>query len=232
VRIWAQLPSLILLQLVDSTGGAGDPNGVDGLQVEEAAPTGLSISKTRMLSFTAHAPDAEGYRVFASIAGAPAKVAMTTKSSSVPLPKVAACVSVAFTVTGFASGVGWESDPIGPATFMAAPSEDQSCTDAPQVTLGVQTLKKKLGALSRKKWRVPVHFLADGMGLAHVVISRGKKVIATADKPLAAGRRNVSVTLTLPKAVRKSGKFLVTVSGSAPLGKARSKSTLVLEVKR
>jgi hypothetical protein len=42
----------------------------------------------------------------------------------------------------------------------------------------------------------------------------------------------VSVTLTLPKAVRKSGKFLVTVSGSAPLGKARSKSTLVLEVKR
>jgi hypothetical protein len=40
------------------------------------------------------------------------------------------------------------------------------------------------------------------------------------------------VTLTLPKAVRKPGKFLVTVSGSAPLGNARSKSTLVLEVKR
>jgi hypothetical protein len=232
VRIWAQLPSLILLQLVDSTGGTGDPNGVDGPQVEEAAPTGLSISKTRTLSFTTHAPDAEGYRVFASIGGAPAKVAMTTKASSVPLPKVAACVGVAFTVAGFASGVGWQSDPIGPANFMAPPSDDQSCTDAPQVTLGVQKLKKKLRALSKKKWRVPVRFLADGMGLAHVVISRGKKVITTADKPLAAGRRNVSVTLTLPKAVRKSGKFLVTVSGSAPLGKARSKSTLVLEVKR
>ena len=232
VRIWSQLPSLILLQLVDSTGGTGDPNGADGPQIEEAAPTGLAISKTRTLSFTTHSPDAEGYRVFQSIAGAPATVAMTTKASSVPLPKVAACVSVAFTVSGYAASVGWQSDPIGPATFMAPPSDDQACTDAPQVTLGAQKLKKKIHALSKKKWRFPVRFLADGMGLAHVVVSRGKKVITTADKPLAAGRRNVSVTLTLPKAVRKSGKFLVTVSGSAPLGKARSKSTLVLEVKR
>ena len=77
----------------------------------------------------------------------------------------------------------------------------------------------------------PVRFLGDGMGTAHVVLSRGKKVITTADKPLAAGRRNVSVTLTIPKNLRKAGKFTVTVTGSAPLGKARSKSTLTLEVK-
>ena len=40
VRVWSQLPSLILLQLVDSGGGTGDPNGADGPQVEESAPTG------------------------------------------------------------------------------------------------------------------------------------------------------------------------------------------------
>ena len=81
VRVWSQLPSLILLQLVDSTGGTGDPNGTDGPQQEESAPTALSIvTKTRTLSFTPHSPEAEGYRVFASLAGAPAKAIMTTKT--------------------------------------------------------------------------------------------------------------------------------------------------------
>ena len=36
----------------------------------------------------------------------------------------------------------------------------------------------------------------------------------------------------IPKKLRKAGKFIVTVTGSAPLGKARSKSTLILEVKK
>ena len=115
---------------------------------------------------------------------------------------------------------------------MAPPSDDQACTDAPQVTLGVQKLKKKIRALSKKKWRFPVRFLADGMGLAHVVRLARQEGHHDGRQAACGGRRNVSVTLTLPKAVRKSGKFLVTVSGSAPLGKARSKSTLVLEVKK
>ena len=77
-----------------------------------------------------------------------------------------------------------------------------------------------------------MRFLADGMGNAHVVLSRKKKVVVAADKPLAADRRNVTVKLTIPKKLRKAGKFTVTVTGSAPLGKARSKSTLTLEVKK
>jgi hypothetical protein len=230
VRVWAQLPSLILLQFVDSTGGQGTPNGSDGPQMDEAAPSGLGISKSHVLSFTTHAPEAEGYRVFASIAGAPAKAVMTTKTSGVALPKVAACVSVAYALAAFHSGAGWQSDPVGPVSFMAPPSDTQACTDAPQVTLGVQRLRKKLHLIKKKKWHVPIHFLADGMGTAHVVLSRrGKKVLA-ADKPLGAARRNVTVTLTIPKKLRKAGKFTVTVTGSAPLGKARSKSTLTLEV--
>jgi hypothetical protein len=233
VRVWAQLPSLVLLQLVDSTGGAGDPNGTDGPQQEEAAPTALAISKTGMVTFVTHAPDADGYRLFMSLAGAPAKAALTTKAASVAMPKVAACVKADFSLTAYAGGVGWESAPIGPVSFMAPPSANQACTDAPQVTLGITKLKKKLKALKKKKWHVAIRFLADGMGTAHVVMSRkGKKVLAV-DKPLGATRRTVVVTLTIPKkpkSLRTAGKFTVTVTGSAPLGKARSKSTLTLEV--
>ena len=67
---------------------------------------------------------------------------------------------------------------------------------------------------------------------ARGALAQAKKILAFVDKPLAATRRNVSVTLTIPKKLRKSGKFTVTVTGSAPLGKARSKSTLTLEVKK
>ena len=77
-----------------------------------------------------------------------------------------------------------------------------------------------------------MRFLADGMGTAHVVLSRKSKKLATVDKPLGGRAQNVSVTLTIPKKLRKAGKFTVTVTGSAPIGKARSKSTLTLEVKK
>jgi hypothetical protein len=232
VRVWAQLPSLILLQLVDSTGGTGDPNGADGPQQEEAAPSDLAISKTNTISFTTHAPDAEGYHLLMSLAGAPAKLVVTTKTATVPMPKVTPCVKADFTVTGYANSVGWESDPVGPAGFMAPPSATQACTDAPQVTLGVRKLKKKLNPLRKKKWNVPIRFLADGMGTAHVVLSRKGKKLVTVDKPLGATRRNVTVVVAIPKKLRKAGKFLVTVTGSAPLGKALSKSSLTLEVKK
>jgi hypothetical protein len=232
VRVWSQLPSLILLQLVDSTGGTGDPNGTDGAQQEESAPSNLTLSKTGVLGFVTHSPDADGYHVFQTLPGAESKLLLTSKTSSVTLPKVVPCVAAAYTLTAFDAAVGWQTAAIGPVTLQTAPSANQACTDAPQVTLGVQKLKKRVAALKRKKWSFPVRFLSDGMGLAHVVLSRKGKALATADKPLGVVRRNVSVTLTIPKKLRKSGKFTVTVTGSAPVGKARSKSTLTLEVKK
>ncbi len=232
VQVWAQAPSLSLLQLVDSTGGSGDPNGADGPQQDESAPTGLTLGKTGLLSFTPHSPEADGYRVFASLAGAPAKLVLSTAKSGVPLPKVAPCIKADYTLSAFKTSIGWQSDPIGPVSFMAAPSADQSCTDAPQVTLGVQKLKKKLKPLRRKKWRFPVRFLSDGMGTARVVLSRKSKRLAVVDKPLGSARRTVGVSLTIPKALRKPGTFTITVTARAPLGKAKTKSTLTLEVKK
>ncbi|HEY3613034.1 MAG TPA: hypothetical protein VGK92_04985, partial [Gaiellales bacterium] len=172
------------------------------------------------------------YRVFQTLPGGEAKALLTSKATTITLPKVAPCIAAAYTLSAFDAGVGWQTDVIGPVTVQTAPSADQACTDAPQVTLGVQKLKKKISALKRKKWSFPVRFLSDGMGVAHVVLSRKGKALATADKPLGVVRRNVSVTLTIPKQLRKSGTFTVTVTGSAPVGKARSKSTLTLEVKK
>ena len=105
---------------------------------------------------------------------------MTTKASGVALPKVAPCVAARLHARRLPHGVGWQSDPVGPVSFMAPPSATQACTDAPQVTLGVQKLKKKLKALRKKKWHVPIRFLADGMGTAHVVLSRKGKKLVTA----------------------------------------------------
>ena len=190
------------------------------------------MAKTGTLAFTSHSPEAEGYRVFQSLGGAAAKAILTTKSGSVLLPKVAPCVKADYALSAYMGSVGWQSDPIGPVSFMSPPSATQACTDAPQLTFGVQKLKKKVKALKKTKWKAKVKFLADGMGNAHVVLSRKKKVLVALDKPLPAGRRNVTVKLEIPKKLRKAGKFLVTVTGSAPLGKARSKSTLALEVKK
>ena len=44
------------------------------------------------------------------------------------------------------------------------------------------------------------------MGTAHVVLSRKKSKLAVVDKPLGARRRNVTVTLTIPKKLRKAGQ--------------------------
>ncbi len=62
-------------------------------------PVSRSSRRHSTLAFTTHSPDAEGYRVFASVAGAPAKAMLTTKTASAVLPKVAPCVAVAYSLT-------------------------------------------------------------------------------------------------------------------------------------
>ena len=185
VRVWAQAPSLILLQLVDSTGGTGTPNGADGPQMDESAPTGLSISKT----YTSRVHDARPRRRGLPRVREPRRSAGQARHDDQDQRRPAAEGHALrrgspTRVAGYHTGVGWQSDPVGPVGFMAPPSATQACTDAPQVTLGVQKLKKKLKALRKKKWHVKIRFLADGMGTAHVVLSRKGKKLVTADKPL------------------------------------------------
>ena len=198
----------------------------------------MSASRRRVLnsiSWITHSPDAEGYQVLVSLAGAPAKELLTTKAASVPLPKVAACVQADYSVVGYQNGIGWHTAPLGPISAVTAPSDTQACTDAPQVTLLSQKIKKKLKPLSKKKWRIPVRFLADGMGNAHVVLSRKKKILVAVDKPLAATRRNVSVTVTIPKKLRpyfagKKTPVLLTIVGKDNVGHTSSlKQALTLK---
>ena len=114
MRVWSQLPSLILLQLVDSTGGTGDPNGADGPQQEESAPTGLTISKTRRARIHVALAGRRGLPRLPEPRRRPAKRVLTTKTSGVTLPKIPACVAAAYSLVGVPYGVGWQSDPIGP----------------------------------------------------------------------------------------------------------------------
>ena len=125
VRVWAQLPSLILLQLVDSTGGTGDAERhrrpADGggrahgpLDLEDAHALvhdararcrGLPRVPEHRRRARQADPDDEGQRAS-------------------PLPKVAACVSGRLHASpASTTGVGWQSDPIGPVSFMAPPSD-------------------------------------------------------------------------------------------------------------
>ena len=176
---------MILLQLVDSTGGQGTPNGIDGPQMDEAAPTGLSITKTHTLAFTANAPDAEGYRVFQSIAGAPATLILTTKASGVALPKVAPCVAVAYALAGFHNGVGWQSDPIGPVSVMAPPSRHAGLHRCPTGHAGRDRSSRRSCMRSRRRSGMSASASwPTAWAHATVVLSRKGKKLVTAVKPL------------------------------------------------
>ncbi len=91
VRVWAQLPSLILLQLVDSGGGTGDPER-RRRPAESRSPHRRTsrVSKTRVLSWVSHSPGRRGLPACSSASPARrSRRCMTTKAASVPLPKVA-----------------------------------------------------------------------------------------------------------------------------------------------
>ena len=84
-------------------------------------------SRSRRIS-----PDAEGYRVFLSIAGAPAKAVLTTKAAERPAAegrglRQGRLHALRHTPTR----IGWQSDPIGPVTLHGAAVRTQACTDAP-----------------------------------------------------------------------------------------------------
>ena len=59
------------LRSISTAGGAGAPPGVDGAQLQDSGPTGLSVDATGRLSFTSQSPAAQGFNILRSVAGAP-----------------------------------------------------------------------------------------------------------------------------------------------------------------
>ena len=226
-------PSLILLQLVDSTGrhgrserrrrpAAGGVGTHRPLDLEdELAALHVALARRR------------GLPRLASLAGAPAKAHPDDQGRQRPAAEGRALRQGRLHALGVHDRVGWQSDPIGPVSFMAPPSATQACTDAPAGDVRRAEAEEEGQARSRRRSGASRCASWPTAWAPRTSCSRARRsIVAASTSRSAAARRNVTVTLQIPKKLRKAGKFLVTVTGSAPLGKARSKSTLILEVKK
>jgi len=76
---------------------------------------------------------------------------------------VAACVKADYWLTGYSASAGGER-PDRPGQLHGRAVRDAGLHRRSAVTLGAHKLKKKVKALTKKKWRVIVRFLGDGMG--------------------------------------------------------------------
>ncbi len=103
---------------LSTTGGDGDPRGLDGERNEEQKPSDLKVDRSRRLSFTSNSPDAEGYRILRTVKGVPPKVVATRRGTAPrKLPRRTKCGIARFTVVAFHAGLGWQSAPSNTVRF-------------------------------------------------------------------------------------------------------------------
>ena len=234
VRVWSDDDPNDGRTTILTTGGTGVPLGPDGARIVEMSPTGLTVDGVGALAFTSRSPDADGYRVFRSVNGAPLEAVVdATGTSGVAPPPPPSCVPVTYTVQAFETALGWLSLPIGPVAFTQQPSATQACTDAPKLKAG-KALKVKLKALKKSKWKLNVTVQAQGAGtlLAKLFpkkIKKKTKPYVTVTRPVLAPAK-VKIALILPKAVRKPGTYTIRFETKAPVGKATRSATVKLEV--
>ncbi len=234
VRVWSDEDPGDGRTTILTTGGTGVPLGPDGARIVEMSPSGLTVDTEGSLAFTSRSPDADGYRVFRSVNGAPVEAVVdATGTSGVAPPPPPSCVPVTYTVQAFETALGWLSLPIGPVAFTKQPSATQLCTDAPKIKVG-KALKVKLKALKKSKWKVNVTVQPQGAGtlLAKLFpkkITKKTKPFVTVTRPVLAPTK-VKIALILPKGARKAGTYTIRFETKAPVGKASRSATVKLEV--
>ncbi len=242
VHAWSETPIFGGLRSISTAGGAGAPPGVDGAQLQDSGPTGLSVDTTGRLSFTSQSPAAQGFNILRSLAGAAATVVLTTAgTSALTVPATAMCQPVTYQVVAFQNAVGWTSPATAPVAWTRQPSATQRCTDAPsliqnrKVVLKQANLKKKKGAMS-------FVVQTNGIGtIAATATSKGvKKPLAVAAIPIAkAGTLTIKLKLDLkPKLKFKlvKGHQVARVSiklvAAAPTGSSKTSITVPVEVRK
>jgi hypothetical protein len=243
LHAWSETNVFGGLRSVSTAGGSGAPPGVDGAQLLDSGPTALSVDATGLLSFTSQSPYAEGYDVYQSIAGAPATLVLTTRSTShVAVPPVALCQAVTYDVTAFQSAVGWTSPPTAPVAFLRQPSATQKCSDAPSLSHGTKAVLLKAANLKKHKGVFSFVVQTNGMGAiaATATTKGGKKPIGTAAITAAkAGALKVTIKLD-PKAKltykkvkgRKIARVSVKLVAAAPTGSSKTSITVSVEVRK
>ena len=226
-------------RVVDTDGGDGNPMGGAGSKTAELSPTAPAIDPaTGVLSFTSRSPDAPGYRVLRSIGGAAPEPVLDTTATSGLKPAAPVCVPVAFTVIAVNTGLGWASAPSPAVTYTRPASASQACADAPAMSAAAK-LRFSRKALRKAKWHLTLSLRSSGIGTVKATLLRAtRKGHKTRYKTLAAVAANLTkpggqkLRLTLPKAARGRGHYLLRLVTTAPDGKGHKTTTLKLEVRR
>jgi hypothetical protein len=243
IHAWSQTNIFGGLRSVSSAGGSGSPPGVDGVQLLDSAPTALSIDPTGLVSFTSQSASAEGYSIYQSIAGAPATLALTTKSTAhVAVPPVALCQPVNYTVVAFQSAEQWISAVDGPVAFLRAPSATQKCTDAPSLLHGTKSVLVKTSNLKKHKGVISFVVQTNGMGsIAATATTKGAKKPIGSATIVAKKAGSLKITLTLdPKSKltyklvkgRQIARVSVKLVAAAPTGSSKTSITVPVEVRK
>ena len=239
VLAWTDAPLFDDQKVVDTDGGDGNAPGAAGAKTTELSPTAPAVDAgSGVLSFTPRSPDATGFRILRSVAAGPAEAVLdTTQSTNIRAP-APVCVTVAFTVVAVNPQVGWVSAPSAPVSWTRPPSATQQCSDAPTLK-AAKRLRFSRRALRRAKWRATVELRASGIGTVQGTLTRaaqrGRK---TSTKTLAKVSARITrpgtqkLSLTLPRAAQRRGRYVLKLVTTAPDGKSRRATTLKLEVRR
>jgi hypothetical protein len=236
------------LRSISTAGGSGVPPGVDGAQLQDSGPTGLSIDVNGLISFTSQSPSAEGFRVIRTLGDAVAVVLTTRTTARVALPPLDVCVPVTYQVQAFQSVVGWSS-PLTPAVpYIRQPSATQKCTDAPTLTHS-GTVLVKATSLTKAKGTFSFEVQSNGVGaVTATATSKGVKtpIVVTTGPGVKPGSYKVVVKidktqkLAYKQQKKKKGKkkrppavakLAVTLVAAAPSGKATTSITVPVEVR-
>ena len=256
VHAWSETGIFGTLRSISTSGGSGVAPGIDGAELQDSGPTGLSVDANGLLTFTSQSPAAEGFHVIQTLGNAATTVLTTRSTSHVAVPAVAICTPVTYQVQAFQSVVGWTSPLTAAVPFLRQPSATQKCTDAPAL-LHSSTVKIKLSALSKNKGSLSFTVQANGVGTVSAsATTKGTKApIAVATIPLAKAGA-FTVTLKIDKKTKLQYKLVkqkqkkkkskgkkkskpqlvahvaVTLVAAAPAGKATTSITVPVEVQK
>jgi hypothetical protein len=236
---WTNAPLFNDQQLVTSDGGNGNPTGTAGSQHQDSSPTGVTVDPTTgKLSFTSQSPDASGYTVLRSEAGAtPVAVLSTTQTSDLH-PSAPLCVPVTFTVVALDGPEQWTSDPSAAVAYTRQPSAKQQCSTAPLIT-AVGKPHSSLRRLRRAAWVATVRVTSSGIGTVQAVLGPGRHrhhhrghASGTAMGAGSAITRpgHLRLHVTVPPADRQPGTYTIHVYTVSPDGKGHATSTLKLQI--
>lgn len=247
VHAWSETDIFSTLRAISTAGGGGAPPGVDGPQLQDSGPTGLTVDANGVLSFTSQSPSAQGYRVFRTL-GDQTTAILTTVATRVALPAIASCTPVSYQVQAFSGIAGWASPATPAFPWIKQPSATQRCTDAPTLSHAKTVLVKKK-KLTRAKGAFSFVATANGLGsvTATATIKGVKAPLAVTTVALAKAGTFL-VTLKLDQKVKlkyvqpkkKKGKkkrppavarVSVKLVASAPAGTATTSITVPVEVR-